>query len=71
MAITQKELNKKKTMAKLLLEAKGKNFDEWLASKYDEVFDENQEAILDALKQSAKTSTHNNYQEESINGLFC
>lgn len=61
MAITQKELNKKKTMPKLLLEAKGKNFDEWLASKYDEVFDENQEAILDALKQSAKTSTHNNY----------
>ena len=61
MASTQKELNKKKTMAKLLLEAKGKNFDEWLASKYDEVFDENQEAILDALKQSAKTSTHNNY----------
>ena len=61
MAITQKELNKKKTMAKLLLEAKGKNFDEWLASKYDEVFDENQEAILDALKQSAKTSTHNIY----------
>ena len=61
MAITQKELNKKKTMAKLLLEAKGKNFDEWLASKSDEVFDENQEAILDALKQSAKTSTHNNY----------
>lgn len=61
MAITQKELNKKKTMAKLLPEAKGKNFDEWLASKYDEVFDENQEAILDALKQSAKTSTHNNY----------
>ncbi|MEQ8150903.1 hypothetical protein [Enterococcus faecalis] len=61
MAITQKELNKKKTMAKLLLEAKGKNFDEWLASKYDEVFDENQEAILDALKQSAKTSTYNNY----------
>lgn len=61
MAITQKELNKKKTMAKLLLEAKGKNFDEWLAIKYDEVFDENQEAILDALKQSAKTSTHNNY----------
>ena len=61
MAITQKELNKKKTMAKLLLEAKGKNFDEWLASKYDEVSDENQEAILDALKQSAKTSTHNNY----------
>ena len=61
MAITQKELNKKKTMVKLLLEAKGKNFDEWLASKYDEVFDENQEAILDALKQSAKTSTHNNY----------
>ena len=61
MAITQKELNKKKTMAKLLLEAKGKKFEEWLASKYDEVFDENQEAILDALKQSAKTSTHNNY----------
>ncbi|EGO6131204.1 hypothetical protein EL436_13490 [Enterococcus faecalis] len=61
MAITQKELNKKKIMAKLLLEAKGKNFDECLASKYDEVFDENQEAILDALKQSAKTSTHNNY----------
>lgn len=49
-------------MTKLLLEAKGINFDEWLANKYDEVFDENQEAILEALKQSAKNEKNKNYQ---------
>jgi len=52
MTISQKELTKKKTMAKLLLESKGINFDDWLAKKYDEVFDENQEEIVKALKQS-------------------
>ncbi|EOH86312.1 hypothetical protein [Enterococcus pallens] len=50
MAITNKELTKKKATAKLILEAKGLDFDEWLAQKYDEVFSENEEIIQKALK---------------------
>lgn len=50
MAVTNKELAKKKATAKLILEAKGQNFDEWLAEKYNEVFSENEEIIQKALK---------------------
>lgn len=50
MAVASKELVKKKATAKLILEAKGQNFDEWLAEKYDEVFSENEEIIQKALK---------------------
>lgn len=50
MTVTNKELAKKKTKAKLILEAQGLDFDEWLAEKYDEVFNENEEIIQKALK---------------------
>lgn len=50
MALTNKELAKKKATAKLILEAKGLDFDEWLAEKYDEVFSENEDVIQKALK---------------------
>ncbi|MFI3618855.1 hypothetical protein [Enterococcus avium] len=50
MAVSNKELAKKKATAKLILEAKGLDFDEWLAQKYDEVFSENEEIIQKALK---------------------
>lgn len=59
MGISQKELSKKKAMAKLLLEANGKNIDDWLAEKYDEVVYENQEVILQALKKNNKPTYHN------------
>lgn len=50
MSVTNKELAKKKATTKLILEAKGLDFDEWLAEKYDEVFSENEEIIQKALK---------------------
>lgn len=56
MAISQKELAKKKSMAKLLIEANGENFDEWLAKKYDETFQENEDVIQKALKELAKNN---------------
>lgn len=60
MVVTNKELAKKKATAKLILEAKGLDFDEWLAKKYDEVFSENEEIIqkgLKLLKEQAKNKT--------------
>lgn len=61
MPISGKELMRKKATAKLILEAKGLNFDEWLAQKYDEVFRDNEDVIQKALKS---------FKEERKNGGF-
>lgn len=68
MPITSKELAKKKATAKLIIEAKGDNFDDWLAQKYDEVFDENEAIIHKALKSFTEKNNKNNQfeQRESI-----
>lgn len=47
---TQKELAKKKSMAKLLVEAKGENFDDWMAEQYDRAVSENEATIQEALE---------------------
>lgn len=59
--ISQKELAKKKSMAKLLIEVKGGDFDEWLAEQYDQVISENEATIHDALKFYEKR--HHNTQK--------
>lgn len=65
MPITSKELAKKKATAKLIIEAKGDNFDDWLAQKYDEVFEENETIIHKALK-NYKEKNHSFVQKQSI-----
>lgn len=47
--LTQKELAKKKSMAKVLVESQGKDFDDWLAEQYDAVISENEDTIQKAL----------------------
>lgn len=53
MSISAKELQKKESNTKLILEAKNIQFDDWLAEKYDEVFEENGDTIQKALKYLA------------------
>lgn len=49
MGITKKELGRKKAKAILILEAQGLSHDDWLAQKYEELFDQSEETIRQAL----------------------
>ncbi|EOI51511.1 hypothetical protein [Enterococcus gilvus] len=63
--ISQKELAKKRSMAKLLVEVNGGDFDEWLAEKYDQAITENETTIHDALKFYQK---RNNNTQKVVGG---
>lgn len=59
MPISQKELGKKKALAKLIIESEGGNFDDWQAQQYERLVDAHQDTIQKALacynKQSPAT----------------
>ncbi|BAK95373.1 hypothetical protein [Tetragenococcus halophilus] len=49
MKISKKDLSRKKAKAILILETQGLSYDEWLAQKYEELFDQSEETIRQAL----------------------
>ncbi|GMG66718.1 hypothetical protein [Tetragenococcus halophilus] len=49
MRVTKKELSRKKAKAILILETQGLSYDDWLAQKYEELFDQSEETIRQAL----------------------